>query len=138
MSLTIEAAQLIEEIATKLNQRVASPTGLTINDREIWNNYLHRWNNREWLIMLSVLERLYDQHPEYFSAGHKTVIDECLKYILQHGDTEPRVLDQNRSGLHFKGTAWRAICSIREIYNAIQGWDIPNEITTRSAKQANK
>jgi hypothetical protein len=130
--ITIEGLELWEDIATTLNRKVANPTGLTINDKEIWNNYLHRWNNREWLILLAQIERLYHLHPEYFDPGHKAIVDECLQLIQQHGDTEPRVMDLNRNGLHHKGSAWRAICSFREIWNNVNDIELPNSVTTRN------
>jgi hypothetical protein len=136
-SLTEVGFELWEDIATHLNKRVMETGQLQIDDKSIWDPYLHTWSNTDWILIINSLEVLQRHHPEYFDAGHKNIFFEIKEIILKHNRTHFRVMDKREIGLDFKSKAWRGIMSMREVWNNVFELDLPIEKKTRTFRRTN-
>ena len=136
-SLTENGFELWEAIATHLNKRVEETGQLAIDDKSIWDPFLHTYSNTDWILILNSLEQLQRHHPEYFDAGHKAILPEIKNIILTHNRTHFRVMDKREIGLDFKSKAWRGIMSFREIWNNVFDIHLPIEKRTRSFRRTN-
>jgi hypothetical protein len=133
-TLTQNGIELWQHIAELMNSKVKQHGKLLPNDTDIWDNTLHQWTNAQWLLIISVMERLYEVHPEYFAAGHITSVRQCRDLILSHHGNFNRVMNQRDIGMDHKGRAWRGVCTFREVWNNVHGIDLPTEIRTRAHK----
>lgn len=148
-SLTQVGFELMEQIATHMNKRcrelgtyVSSNDGntyyrLQIDDKSIWDPFLHTWSNTDWILILNALEQLHRHHPKYFNPGHIEIFTEVKTIILTHNRTHFRVMDKREIGLDFKVKAWRSICSMREVWNNVHNINIPIEVKARTFRRTN-
>jgi len=133
-SLTLTGIDLWQQISELLNAKIRKHGRLQFNDTDIWNDTLHQWTNTQWLLIISVMERLYQNHPEYFDPGHITSVRQCRDLILTHHQNFSRVMNQRDIGIDHKGRAWRGVCTFREVWNNVHGIDLPNHVKTRTHK----
>lgn len=127
--------QLWQDLAELFNKNIEYQGSLKIDMRDLWDGLFHRWTNEDWLLVISVAERLIDFHPNLAQVGHRAIIEEAKKHLFQHYRNEHRVLDQRRPGMDFKRVAWRLACSLREIWNTAQNIDLPVQVRTRSFRR---
>jgi hypothetical protein len=134
-TFTAYGIQLWNDLADLLNDIIRQQGTLKIDDRQIWDGVLHRWNNEDWIMVIALAERLIRRHPTIAQPGHAAAIEEIKRLILTHYRKEHRVMDIRQIGMDHKRAAWRGICTLRELWNAVQKIDLPIEIRTRSFKR---
>ena len=114
--------ELWDNIATQLNDIIKEDGELHIDDKRIWDQYLHRWHNEDWMLLVQAAYKLYEQHPDLFKPFHKTALEDAIIALtMSKGNT--RVLDTKKN----KGTEWKMIMMLREVWNAAQGVYIANQ-----------
>jgi hypothetical protein len=114
--------ELWDQIATQLNTIIKEDGELHIDDKRIWDQYLHRWTNEEWMLLVQAAYKLYEQHPDLFRAFHKAALEDAILALsMSKGNT--RVLDTRKN----KGVEWKMIMMLREVWNAAQGVYIANQ-----------
>lgn len=106
------ALDLWEDVAKTLNSIKLEIEGISINDKRIWNGYLHRWQNSHWERLITIAIKLYNQHPEVFSEFHVDALENTRLAFIKNNDT-PRCMDKKET----KKIAWRWLMSMREIWN---------------------
>lgn len=111
------------EIAQCLNQEIQNTGPIAIDNRRIWDGFLHRWDNTDWAHMLIAFDQLQDQYPNLIKPFHRTAFEEAKAVYLEHCDVHPRCLDTKQTKKH----AWRMIMSLREVWNAANNINIPNQ-----------
>ena len=121
---------LWHSVTKTLNSIVLDEKEISIDDKRIWNGYLHKWDNEDWTAILTACYQLYLEHPEYFKQFHKEGIEQALLTLIQNEHTSHRVLDQKAH----KKTAWKLIMSMREVWNEANGIFIPNQPAMKSIK----
>jgi hypothetical protein len=126
---------LWEEIVSTLNNIVIEDGKIRIDDRRIWNGYLHRWSNNDWLLMLLAIEYQADIKPECFKSYHIDTFVEAKEILLKYIDSIPRVLDIKEPGMEHKRIAWKGIQAMREALNHINNLHIDNELHTRPPRE---
>jgi hypothetical protein len=120
MANPIRGAQLWEEIAVVLDDIIiTTQQAIDINNKDIWNPYLHKWTNEDWEDMLSMIEHAMRTNPDIAKDFHKTSI---LNARAALDKNISRALDKKET----KKYAWAAIMSMREMYNNLNGWTIKN------------
>jgi hypothetical protein len=115
--------ELWEQIALDLNEIITS-TGLKIdiNNRTIWDKWLHQLTNDQWEDMLSSFATVYAEDNSVAEYYNKSAIERA-RVVLLKGDPSKRILDQKIN----KKTAWAAMMSLRETWNNIREIHCPNE-----------
>jgi hypothetical protein len=126
---------LWEDIVATLNNIVIQEGKIRIDDKRIWNGYLHRWSNNDWLLMLLAIEYQVDIKPECFKSYHIDTFVEGRDILLKYIDSVPRVLDIKEPGMEHKRIAWKSIQAMRESLNNINNINIDNELHTRPARE---
>ena len=114
-----------QAIAEELNDIIVS-TGKKI-DRDnprIWEGYLHRWSNQDWLDMLAAFAAALELDPRLAQPYRKNNLERARIKVINAREGE-RPLDRKSKG--GKATAWAMINTLRETWNEIEGIDIPNE-----------
>lgn len=134
-TLAMYGIQLWQDIAELLNKIITESGTLSQDDRSIWDGALHRWTNEDWLLIISVAERVIARRPDLANPGHRAIFEEVKRLILNYYKTEHRVMDQRKIGQDNKRAAWRCICSLRELWNNCQGINLPIPVKTRSYKR---
>ena len=118
------AADMLADITQYLNE-IIRRTGkqIDINNHALWDRYFHSWTNQDWDVMLSALEALVETMPDLFKPWHKRNIQEARSAWHAQKNSNDRILDSKKH----KRKAWACVMTIREIVNAVNGVDIPNE-----------
>ena len=112
-----------QAIAQCLNEEIKKSGAIAIDNRRIWDGYLHRWTNDDWAHMLIAFDQLQDQYPNLIKPFHRQAFEDARAVYLDHCDDHPRCLDTKQHKKH----AWRMIMSLREVWNAANNINIPNQ-----------
>jgi hypothetical protein len=110
-------------IAQCLNHEILTHGAIAIDNRRIWDHYLHRWTNQDWAHMLIAFGQLMEQAPGLVKPFHRTAFEQARDVYLEQCDHHPRCLDTKQT----KKYAWRMIMSFREVWNAANNINIPNQ-----------
>jgi hypothetical protein len=118
------ASDMLTDITEYLNAIIRT-TGraIDINNHALWDRYFHRWTNQDWDIMLTALEDLVSAHPDLFKPWHRRNIQAARSAWHAQKNKSDRILDSKRH----KRKAWACVMTIREIVNAVNAVDLPNE-----------
>ena len=112
-------------IAEYLNKEIETNGEIQKNNHDLWNNFLHKFTNDDWHDLYLVITTLSD--TKYIKGEHIELFDEILDQIHRLGDYYENVMDLRKRGyINNKPTAWKAIHSVREIYNEICEIYLPN------------
>lgn len=111
-----------QAISEFLNDWIKNNGEIQPNNHELWKEFLHRWDNQDWQEIIDAVGELYKRYPEYFQEFHKRAIAQAIVILIEHSSTK-RVMDRKKH----KRVAWKMIMTLREVWNAAQGIDIPNE-----------
>lgn len=125
----------IGDIAETLNDIILN-TGkkIDINNRTIWDGYLHRWDNEDWADMLEGFRAVMESAPDAVKAYHKNNYERAITTLKKDKASSDRCLDKKTN----KRTAWAMINTFREVWNAIHDKDIPNEDAKKTQKRVPK
>ena len=112
------------EITYVLNDIILS-TGeaIDINNKTIWDNYLHKYSNEDWADMLSAVEGMYEGMPSIFKRFHEDAMVQARMTLDKFAPSQNRVLDHK----DHKRKAWKMIMAIRELLNDFNGVKIDNK-----------
>jgi len=114
--------QEICAVVDELNSIIKSTGPIDINNKAIWNGYLHRWSNQDWANMFEVMATIIAE-TFYNQPWHQTNLAEALEVFVQQQHNVPRCMDHKRN----KKKAWKMIMTMREVINNIRGDRIPNQ-----------
>jgi hypothetical protein len=125
----------IGDIAETLNDIILN-TGkkIDINNRTIWDEFLHRYDNTDWEDMLAGFNAIIESHPDAVKAYHKNNYAKAQATLKKGHSQSDRVLDKKGN----KTTAWAMIHTFREVWNALHDKDIPNEDAKVTARKAQR
>ncbi len=115
---------LMAEITYVLNDIILS-TGeaIDINNKTIWDNYLHKYSNEDWADMLSAVAGMYEGMPSIFKRFHEDAWVQASMTLERFAPSQNRVLDHK----DHKRKAWKMIMAIRELLNDFNGVKIDNK-----------
>jgi hypothetical protein len=120
MANPLRGAQLWEEISIMLDSVIIeTQQAIDINNKAIWDPYLHTWSNEDWADMLSIIDHAVKTTPDIARDYHRTNILNAQAVLDKGGN---RALDKKDT----KRYAWSMIMTMREMYNKLHGWDIKN------------
>lgn len=119
-----------ENYAEALNTIILEDGKIEKDDRRIWDGYLHRWSNTDWLEILLAMEYLLEQQPEHFTNFHKDALQEATQIIVEYKDMIPRVMDKRDSEMNNKRISWKISMSMREVWNSLANKEIKQETRT--------
>jgi hypothetical protein len=138
---TEQGIELWSQVAELLNDEIRRGGKVSRNNRRIWDTLLHRWTNLEWAAVIAVMRDCMDTNPELFKGYHETAVLTADMTLTRYWDTptgksktwgpQGRILDQPEH----KALAWQTLMAMREIWNKIQGVDLPND---NSSQEQNK
>jgi hypothetical protein len=127
-----------QDLAKYLNNYINHSGQIQRNDRVLWTNYLHKYNNTDWLGIVKTVLDLDEQHPEYLDLGNTSLFEDIyhklkdpnsdLKVERQNIKAK-RVMDRAGSVLDLpenKQDMWKMIMVLRELWCKIQDIDLPN------------
>ena len=107
-------------ITRTLNAIVEELGEININNRTIWDKYLHQMDNTIWRGILQTLLELYEQYPTLFEMHQVSAINEALTTLNTYYDYYDNVLHINKPNMKHRRIAWRALMVIREVVNTAQ------------------
>lgn len=118
---------ILKKIAEHLNSLIRTSGKIKLNDRNIWCTLLHRMDNEVWRGVLETLQDLSEQHIELFESYHLIAIEKGLAALDRYEKYYDKVLDIKNKSMNNKKITWQCLMTIREVYNASIGLDLPNE-----------
>ena len=125
---TIErGVDLWVEIARLLNEEIQAKGQITINNKRIWDGWLHRVNNDDWQAILLAFGILDKQTPGAIDMNQYRKFDEVLTAFDEYCDLHPRCMDIKSKSINTKIKAWGMIMVLREVYNKANDLWIPNQ-----------
>ena len=108
-------------ITRTLNQIVIDEGSISINNRTIWDKYLHQMDNVVWRGVLETLNELYMQHPTLFDIHQVSAIKEGLNTLNKYYHYYDNVLHINKPHMKHRAIAWRCLMVVREVINTAYG-----------------
>ena len=138
MTTTDYALLVFEDISLYLIDQVKNKS-LSIDDRNIWDQRLHRYSDSDWLLLVNIMERINQKRPEYIKPFQLSTFEQIRDEILKHHRTTPRVMDKRDRTWDNKKLAWKGIQCMREVWCQI--FDIPEgiiEMKTRSYRKTSR
>jgi hypothetical protein len=135
--ITETGIELWQSIATLLNEIVKEEGKLSIDDKRIWDPYLHTWTDTDWIMILSVLEKLEKRHPQYFKSFQSDAFAKAKQAIMDNRYTYSRIMDKRDTDIDTKRLAWKNIMCMREVWNEVFEIDLPIEQKTRTFRRTN-
>lgn len=110
--MNLELWQQAAETQNRIISETAQP--IQTDNAEIWNGYLHSWDNEAWLSVLQPAYLLIETHPQVAKPFHRDAVETAILTILNNQHQHHRILDTKPC----KKTAWKAFMSLRELWNA--------------------
>lgn len=114
------ALDIWQEASNDLRTIIRTEGEIKINNKLIWNKYLHQWKNRHWELLLESGMMLAQQHPEMLTKFHGDALFEAWTTFQRYKDEHPRCMDQKSKDMNTKTVAWRWLMSMREIWDQCQ------------------
>jgi len=124
----------IESLCETLN-RIIQDTNDSIpsNNKTIWGEYLHVWDNGDWRAVFDAYEHLVRATGCELTDGERTAWHRAKDNLDTLEQVHPRAMDIRRDteparrlGTHTQGATWHYIMTLREVYNRLTGQTIPN------------
>jgi hypothetical protein len=156
MNLTNEQWQQFVECGKEMwgqaalicNDIIRTEGKITIDDKRIWDPFLHTWTNEDWLAILAAWEAEYDENPDMFNwcinkegkkarVNHTVAFNDTVEVLKGYMKKYPRVLDKRDREMDNKRLAWRMIMSMREVWCNLNGLDYASDHRTRPARKNN-
>ncbi len=126
---------LWQSIADCLNEQIIKGGEIQVNNRVIWDQYLHQWDNSDWVCLMEAMITLYETHPEHFKRTDIDTMKDTAKALakgIEQGKS--RVMDQHHKVSSNKAKAWRTIMTAREIWNRANDIWLPNSDLSQVTK----
>jgi hypothetical protein len=126
---------LWQEISEFLNQQILAHGEIQINNRKIWDGYLHQWDNSDWVCLMEAMITLYDTHPEFYKKPDIEIMKDTARVLakgIEQGKS--RVMDQHHKISGNKAKAWRTIMTAREVWNRANDVWLPNSDLSQVTK----
>jgi hypothetical protein len=120
------SVEVIYRIARMLNTEIESNGQIQLNNKKIWEGFLHQMPNEVWRGVLETLALLNYQHPELFEYNHVTAIELGLGALDKYDSYYDNVLDMRNRHLDHKKIAWKCLMTTREVYNRCCDIYLPN------------
>ena len=120
------AVDIAYHIKEMLNNEIRKTGEIGINNKVIWNGYLHQMGNEDWRGILETWDTFKTQHPRYFKQSHCDAIDDGLALMDKFEPYYDRVMDMKNRHVQAKFLAWKCIMTIRETWNDAVGEYLPN------------
>lgn len=115
--------ELWEQLTETLNREItATGKKIDINNKTIWNQWLHQMTNQDWEDMLAAFAECYQEDPSIAEPWHLNNVERARSTLLR-GDPTKRILDQKIN----KKLAWATMMTLRETLNKIRGVHCPNQ-----------
>ena len=109
------------QVVDTLNDIIKQTGPIDINNKVIWDGYLHRWDNEDWSAMLEVMGLVITE-TFFNQPWHEQNLTEAIEAFVSAQD-HPRCMDHKRN----KKKAWKMIMTMREVVNNIRGVRILNQ-----------
>lgn len=125
MTKQIERGMREMEVLTDYLNNIIISTGKPIqhDNHGLWRRFFHHYNNEDWSNMLEALELIQQHYPDAFQRFHIQSMVDAREVLAQANSESHRILDTKP----YKTRAWRMAMTIREVINAVNGVNIPNE-----------
>lgn len=125
------SVEIIYRIASMLNTEIRKGGEIQINNKTIWDGFLHQMPNEVWRGIVETLIELNEQHPEMVEMNQLSALLEARGLLDRFEPYYDRVMDMKNRHVQAKRTAWKCIMSIREIHNRCAGINLPNSDHSR-------
>lgn len=126
--LSIEIMYKLKEF---LNNEIRQNGEIQINNRRIWDGWLHKMDNEVWYGILITLKTLEEHNPKLFTLHQIQAVEDGLVLLNKYSDHYDRVLDMNNRHVKAKSVAWKCLHTVREIWNTAVGEELPNLDSSR-------
>lgn len=120
-----------QAVAETLNSIILARGHIDINNEEIWQGILHKWSNEDWVYAITAVAKFYEQHPEYFKSFHRDAYSNAISTLRKYLDVHERVMDKRVN----KKTAWKMIMTMRELWNAVNEINLPNDYNSKKRNE---
>ena len=121
--------ELCEYITDTLNNIIIT-TGRKIekNNEQIWKNFLHIIDNDHWDAMFAAFKHKVATSDQLLRHDQQDKFDRAYTTFKRDSQLYDRCMDikSKSKGIDNKDPAWAMIMTIRELWNACAGRDIPN------------
>jgi hypothetical protein len=120
------------DIAHQLNDIIQRTGPIDINNKRIWDSWLHLRTDLDWANILIAFKKFNDDHSNLVDLNQYRVWDETATlfdkyYGVVQGDGPGRsCLDYKRGRVSTKHKAWHMIMILREVHNKACGIAIEN------------
>lgn len=119
-----EKVQFTEHIVNELNKFWIKYKGELFNHKDFWDETLHSFSNKDWEIMLEIMEVIRIEDASCYLPFSYGQFEEARKILILEGhDAEPKVLDRRKH----KKTAYKTLMNIKDVFNNFTGYEAPTK-----------
>jgi hypothetical protein len=112
-----ERWDMVNRIVGHLNSCIDPLTKkIPYNCKPAWQPTVNSFTSDNWWDMIEGFDEVFTHTPYMTETQYRALQDAA--YILREHPNHPRVLNEGK----YKTVAWKALMSIREVYNEITGW----------------
>lgn len=124
----LQAAEELVKRSRALNELIRQRGELQKDMREeIWDPFLHTYENYDWICWVLMHEELSQAHPEFYTLDHINTLRSIRDILERMGDFyDPIMQHPNTAKYNHKSLSWKAIMHDREMYNRINDIYLPN------------
>lgn len=121
----------LENLVVMLNNLVRNTGDIPRDHLPLWNQYLHKWNHRDMLHILAVMNAIRQADPDLFTLAQDEHLDRIIDLVYRGIELNKkntmlgRKLTRNVLDLPPKGDYWKFVMHIREVWNKVHGEPLP-------------
>jgi len=115
-----QALDLWQSFAEMQNSIIKKEKVIDKDDARMWKDYLHKWSNTEWRMVLEAVGELLTAHPDLFKRFQRDAFVRAVQTLLKYESSHDRCLDTKQH----KATAWKMAMTLRELWNQCQQQEI--------------
>ena len=119
-----ERVELTTYVVNELNEFWIKYDGVLFNQRDFWDNTLHKFNNEDWEILMDVMALIRLEDDSCYLPYSQSVFDDVRKVLMMEGHSgNPKALDARKH----KKLAFKALMNIRDVVNAFLDYKQPTK-----------
>lgn len=108
-------AKSTQELMVEAAQYLNGLDKIEPNNKEIWHNYLHKWDNKIWTKIFTILLELSNDNPKLLKEYQKDQLIKARTEFISSTSKSNRIMDTKPMKKH----AWGTLMLIKDVFNAV-------------------
>ena len=118
MANSTRGCDLWGQIATVVNEEIEKSPDKVLkkNNYRLWKGYLHKWDNQDWIDILTAVSDIQQIKPDLFRRDQERALNKAAEILIENRQTNGRCLDTQNT----KHEYWHMVMVLKELWNELQ------------------